>query len=205
MGAVRCVAGVLIGGKSTRFGRPKALEPLPSGKTVIAHVLSVVEACADALCIDDVVLLGKGQTYDLPPEIASHTQLADCAKGAGPLAGLHSLLTHAGDRWALMLACDLPLIQETLLHPLFSIPSQEDLPDVVAYQTDLKRRPFFTCCALYHPRILPRVDQALDAGDYRLQSILRAVATKAIQPSPEQRRMLQDINTPEDKNRLFAE
>ena len=39
---VRCVAGVLVGGLSTRMGRPKATLPHADGHTLVEHVAGVV-------------------------------------------------------------------------------------------------------------------------------------------------------------------
>ena len=158
------LAGVLVGGKSSRFGRPKALEQLANGKAVIEHVVAVASHVAD-----EVALLGIG--LELPPSLHAYRRLADPPNAAGPIGGLHSLLTHAKNRWALMLACDLPLLREDVFDPLIQAVSDRADCDVVAYATGLQDRPVFTCCALYHPRILPKVERAIDGGQFRLQTV----------------------------------
>ncbi len=192
------LAGVLVGGKSSRYGRPKALELLANGETVIEHVVKTA-----ALLADELVLLGT--KFELPPSLDAYRQLPDYSNGAGPITGLHSLLTHANDRWALMLACDLPLLHEDLFHPLIQTACNRTDCDVIAYGTGLPERPAYTCCALYHPRVLPRVERAIERGEFRLQAVSGGGDVHLIEPSPQQQRMLQDMNTPEDKTRLLGE
>jgi molybdopterin-guanine dinucleotide biosynthesis protein A len=190
------VAGILVGGKSTRYGRPKAHEVLPNGKTVLTHVIETARLVAS-----EVVLLGDME--GLVGAAANCRQFPDQAGTAGPIAGLASLLSHAKDQWALLLACDLPLLEAELFSPLFEEVSADASVDAAAFGTGLPRRPLFTCCALYHPRIAPTVRQAIDRRELRLQAILQSVQTRMVQPTPSQIRMLQDMNTPEDKSRLL--
>ncbi|MCA9252496.1 MAG: NTP transferase domain-containing protein [Phycisphaerae bacterium] len=192
-----CVAGILVGGKSSRFGRPKALEPLPSGKTVLAHVIEAARSVAS-----DVVLLGTSGEIDAT---AFNCRLLPDPSGAsGPIGGLSSLLAYAADRWGLLLACDLPLLQSELLVSMLKIVRADNSIDAVTFGTGLKKRPFYACCALYHPRILPQVLDAVNHRRFRLQAILQTVHTHVITPDESQMRMLQDMNTPEDKSRLLG-
>ncbi|GJM27003.1 MAG: hypothetical protein DHS20C16_34180 [Phycisphaerae bacterium] len=198
MAKLPLVAGILVGGKSTRFGRPKALEVLPNGETVLTHVIETARSVAT-----DVVLLGAMD--GLEGAASSCRQLPDQEGISGPIAGLSSLLAHANKHWALMLACDLPLLGSALFTPLIDAALAGDPIDVAAFGTGLTHRPFYTCCTLYHPRIMPQVEQAIQQREFRLQRIVQAVRTKMIQPDPSQKRLLQDMNTPEDKSRLLGQ
>ncbi len=193
---VSIVAGILVGGKSSRFGRPKALERLPNGKTLLEHVVETARSVAT-----EVVLLGE--VGDLTDATFHCRQLPDQPGAAGPLAGLSSLLAFAESHWALLLACDLPLLQTELLTPLVEAVGHDASIDVAVYGTGLAHRPFYTCCALYHPRLIPAVQEAMVRGDFRLQNVLHSARVQTIEPNPAQSRMLQDMNTPEDKSRLL--
>ncbi len=196
MREIDCVAGILIGGESSRFGRPKALERLPCGETALEHVITTARSVAG-----EVVLLG--QSDEVAIANLNCQQLADPPETVGPMAGLASLLSHAKNRWALLLACDLPLIESELFSPLIAAARTDSTRDVIAYETGIPHRPFYTCCTLYHPRILQTVEAAVERGEFRLQGILQSVRTQSIIPNDAQKCMLQDMNTPEDKSRLL--
>ncbi len=197
MAKVPITAGILVGGKSSRFGRPKAIEQLPNGKTVLAHVIEVARVVAD-----DVVLLGASDA--ISPDAFDCHQLSDPDGVAGPIGGLSSLLAHANDQWGLLLACDLPLLRPELFDPMMDAVRDDGSLDAVAYTTGLARRPFYACCALYHPRILATVQDAIGQGQFRLQAVLQSVRTHLVEPDESQSQMLQDMNTPEDKSRLLS-
>lgn len=101
------IAGILVGGASRRMGRPKALLPHPSGGTFVEHVAAVAARAAS-----EVVLLGR-PPWPLPDALRGLRLLPDVeiAAGAGPLAGLGSLLRHAPQGWTLLLSCDLPHLE----------------------------------------------------------------------------------------------
>lgn len=96
-------AGVLVGGKSSRMGRPKAL--LPAGNATLAeHVYGVVKNHANR-----TYLLGSGP---LPPALAEAERIADPPGFEGPLAGLVAAHRFApGADW-LIFAVDLPNIDD---------------------------------------------------------------------------------------------
>jgi molybdopterin-guanine dinucleotide biosynthesis protein A len=95
-------ACILIGGRSSRMGRPKHLLPDPSGRTWLAHILATV-----APLVTGIALSGRG---DVPPDAASLTRLPDIPGVTGPLTGL-----LAAGRWLpqvswLVVACDMPCV-----------------------------------------------------------------------------------------------
>jgi molybdopterin-guanine dinucleotide biosynthesis protein MobB len=94
-------AGILIGGRSSRFGSPKHLQ-VTDGKTWLERTLETVRPH-----VDGVVLLGGGE---MPEGIRDLPVLCDVQGAAGPLAGM-----LAAARWLplsswLFLPCDLPLL-----------------------------------------------------------------------------------------------
>ena len=96
-------AGVLVGGKSSRMGRPKAL--LPAGNVTLAeHVYGVVKRHANR-----AYLLGSGP---LPPALAEVERIADPPGFEGPLAGLVAAHRFAPDADWLIFAVDLPNIDD---------------------------------------------------------------------------------------------
>ncbi|UCG16126.1 MAG: molybdenum cofactor guanylyltransferase [Phycisphaerales bacterium] len=191
-----CVAGVLAGGRSRRMGRPKALLTLPDGRTLVEHVVGVASAVAH-----DVVILGTPAL--LPPPLARLPVLVDAKQDGGPLAGLCSLLQYAQNRWALLLACDMPHLAPGVLHRILAR-AGEDV-DAVAFRQDDVRKACHACCALYHPRILPRALDELARGQASLQNLLARVRLEAVQPDPRDVHLLTNLNTPEDHARALRD
>lgn len=193
---VRCVAGILVGGQSIRMGRPKATLPLSDGRTLVEHGVSVVSRSGP--WIDEVVILGH--CSDLPVSLSSLTVLPDAKPGAGPLAGLCSLIRYAEKRWALLLACDMPLVEPALLGRLHRAISLGC--DAVAFRQCNRPGIWHTCCALYHPRLLPLAERRLEQGHRSLQHLLAAVRMAELHPTPDEQRAMLNLNAPGDYDLL---
>lgn len=186
------VAGVLVGGRSRRMGRVKALLPHPDAGTFVEHVVG----CATAVAEKSFLL---GVMHSLPPSLCAYKQLADSLADGGPLAGLDALLKAIGTGWGLLLSCDMPLLEpETLRHLLHSRTTD---CDAIAYRVAADSDRLHACCALYHTRLRSTVEAEL-SGQRRLQSILKKARTVILEPTPEQQRSLINVNEPEDLNAL---
>jgi molybdopterin-guanine dinucleotide biosynthesis protein A len=178
------------------MGCPKALLALPDGRHLIEHVIGV--ACE---ATRDVVILGR--SIAMPSSLTHIPVLPDAKPGGGPLAGLCSLLEHGGDTWALLLGCDMPYLAADVIHCLLAQASAN--ADAVAFWHDEGRGTYHACCALYHPRILTHARTELTHGKGSLQSLLARVRVASLQPDPRQSRMLTNVNTPEDHERVCRE
>ncbi len=96
-------AGILVGGKSSRMGRPKSL--LPAGDATLAeHVYGVVKNHANR-----TYLLGSGP---LPPALAEVERIADPPGFEGPLAGLVAAHRFAPEADWLIFAVDMPNLDD---------------------------------------------------------------------------------------------
>ena len=179
------------------MGRPKAMLPLPGGQLLVEYVAGVVMEAGRWL--DDVVLLGSSKS--LPDSLADLPVLADAEPGAGPLAGLASLLQFAGKRWSLLVACDLPLLELRLLERLHAALRQDR--DAVAFRRTDQSTAWHACCAFYHPRLLPDVRCELGKGNRSLQNLLAKARAIALHPTPDEERMLLNLNLPDDYDRLL--
>ena len=169
------------------MGQPKALMPIRSGTTMVEHVVAMALEITD-----QIVILGSSDA--LPASLNELRFLPDKIPGAGPLAGLCSLLDHAGQRWTLLLACDMPLLGPSVLKRLMTHANDE--VDAVVFAHDADRD--HTCCALYHPRILSAAVRELTEGEARLQNVLNQVRTARLELTPDETRQLTNVNTPEE-------
>jgi molybdopterin-guanine dinucleotide biosynthesis protein A len=192
---VACVAGVLVGGRSRRMGCSKALLALPDGRTLVEHVAGVASEVAQ-----EVVILGRLDS--IPAALARYPILPDAKPNGGPLAGLCSLLVYARERWALLLACDMPLLTTGVVERIRAQAGPDT--DAVAFWQDDRRQVYHACCAFYHPRILPEASDELTAGKGSLQNLLRRVRVAALVPEAEETCQLANVNTPEDLARALS-
>lgn len=190
----RLVAGILAGGKSRRMGRPKALIRLPSAKTMIEHVAETA-----ALVAHEVVILG--QACELPESLAHLKVLEDEAPNAGPLGGLAALLRYAHDRWALLLACDMPLLEAGVLAMMLNEMTSNS--DAVVFEHRASPGNHHACCALYHARLCHIARDMLAQRELSLQDLIRRVRTKVIVVPPQHEHQLRNINSPADADWLL--
>jgi len=191
---VASVAGVLVGGTSRRMGRPKAMLPMPDGRTLIEHIVRTASTV-----FDRVVLLGNNES--LPDELSAWSRLRDVEPIRGPLSGLCSLLQFAAPGWTVFLSCDLPLLSPALLHRLLAAVTPD--ADVVAFVADTAVGGFHPCCALYHTRLLPIALDELQSGKASLHDLLARCRVVALEPTPVDKEALTNVNTPEEFDAAF--
>lgn len=106
---------VLAGGRSRRLGVDKARLRFGSAPLLRIVVDRVAEVCAGV-----VVAVDRPERYQgmaLPARL-----VADLAPGLGPLSGLHSGLRACGRDHVLVVACDLPFLNVTLLRHMAGQP-----------------------------------------------------------------------------------
>jgi len=159
------LVGILVGGRARRMGgQPKGLLRAPGGTERI--VPRLLRLCQEALPGARCVLLGGNSAY---AELGVPL-LDDAAPGAGPLAGLVSLLRAAqaeGRSEVMLLAGDLPRLTAELIERLRSA----ELPGLaLAPMIDGRYQPLF---ARYGAASLPLAEAALASPDRSLQALLR--------------------------------
>ncbi len=139
------------------MGCPKGLLRTDGGQTLVARWSALLAE----LGIEHV-LVGVRSEYaalGLPA-------IPDAPPGIGPLGGLAALLTAAGERRALALACDMPFVTRADLEALLAAPSAP----VVAPRRNGRWEPL---CARYDaPRVLPLVERRIVATEHALQALL---------------------------------
>src|ERR687893_2081126 len=101
---------VLVGGRSSRMGTPKAALEW-HGSTLLRRVVGLV-----ARAVDGHVIVVRAPGQELPELPGEVEQVEDAREGRGPLQGLAAGLAAVGDRAvaAYVSSTDVPL-----LHPRF--------------------------------------------------------------------------------------
>jgi molybdopterin-guanine dinucleotide biosynthesis protein A len=171
------LGAILAGGRSRRFGAPKALARV-GGRALIERVHAALAGAPLA----EIVLI----TAEPEPFAALGLRArADTFAGAGPLGGIHAALRWAveeGGSAALCVACDLPFLSSALVRLLLARAAATDA-DVVAPASLTGPHAVEPLCAVYSVRCLDEIEARLARGEYALHALLRAVSTEIIPPA----------------------
>ncbi len=177
---------VLAGGRSKRMGHDKALLRV-DGETQLSRAVHLLQSLVDRVFVSTRV------DQQDEPERNKYQQIVDRYQDLGPLAGILSAMEeHSGVAW-LVLACDLPYIDElTIRHLLDSRSSDHPF---TAYKSSIDGLPE-PLCAIYSAGTASIVKAFVDNGIICPRNILIRSDTHLLdQPNPE---ALDNINTPED-------
>jgi molybdenum cofactor guanylyltransferase len=159
---------ILAGGQSTRLGRDKAGEML-KGRSLLQRVIARMDGLVD----EYVVVTAAGQ--ELPDTFASRpiTPVEDLLPDAGPLGGVYTGLSTMHAPMAIAVACDMPLLQPSLLRLLLRLTPDHD---AVVPLNGLPE----PLCAVYTPACLPAIKAQLDAGSFKMTGFLDAVNVRYV-------------------------
>jgi molybdopterin-guanine dinucleotide biosynthesis protein A len=177
---------VLAGGESRRMGRDKALL-VRDGRSQLDYVTALLEA------VTDRVFISTRREQENDAERSRFAQIVDRYDGIGPVAGILSAMDAHPDVSWLIVACDLPNIDQATLEYLLDHRSSEQ--PFTAFRSTYDGLPE-PLCALYRPGSDAIVRQFVDDGIVCPRKILiRSDTCLLEQPHP---KALDNINTPDD-------
>lgn len=159
---------IQAGGKSQRMGFNKALAPF-LGRPLIQRVIHRIHSLASEI----VIVANDPQLY---LELG-YPMVADRIPGLGALGGLYTALSYARYPYVIVIACDMPFVNSSLL-----LEAQNRLVqggwDAVLPQSGEGLEPFH---AVYRrDTCLPAVERALKRGERRMISWLPEVRWQVI-------------------------
>lgn len=192
--ATRPVFGlVLAGGESRRMGQDKALL-VRDGKSQLAHIVALLGRVAAR------VFVSTRSSQQDDKERAQFEQIIDRYDDMGPIAGILSALEEHPEADWLVVACDLPNIDEPTLRYLIEHRSEQQPFTAFRSSHDGLPEPL---CALYCDGSAAVIRQFIDGGLICPRKILmRSACTLLDQPDP---RSLDNVNTPADLERSVLE
>jgi molybdopterin-guanine dinucleotide biosynthesis protein MobB len=179
-------AGLLVGGKSLRMGRPKSLLKI-GGRTLAARSYNILSFFSER-----AILLGSGQ---VPLSLRSSDRLPDVAGIEGPIAGMLSAFRWAPDSAWIISSVDMPLMREEAWAWLLS----QRKPGVWAVLPKVEgSRGVETTGALYEPMIFGHIESLAGNGNAKLQDI--GAHPKVITPliPKDLADAWKNVNTPEE-------
>jgi molybdopterin-guanine dinucleotide biosynthesis protein A len=162
----KLTVAIMAGGKSSRMGTDKSFIPL-QGRPMIEHVIS------------KVIDLGN-ETIIIANDFDSYRYLGlpiygDIFTDSGPLGGLHTALTIASNPYTLVVACDMPWLNQSLLKYLISLKSTAD---VVVPRWNRFPEPLH---AVYRETCLEHVERNLRTGNLKFISFYSDVQVKFLE------------------------
>jgi molybdenum cofactor guanylyltransferase len=172
---------VLVGGRSARMGRDKALLRWDS-HALVEEVAAKVRSVAG-----NVALVGPPERYR---ELGFEC-LPDVRSGLGPLAGIEAALASGRAELNLITACDMPGVEADWLRRLLWEAEETGARCVVTSDVEGQMQPL---CGVYRSECLPAIRRALDEHRFRLQSVAGELQAVVLQSG----RPLVNLNTPQD-------
>ena len=179
---------ILAGGKSTRYGRNKALVEI-NGIRLIERVIRVMEPLFERL----IIITNTPQDYaylKLP-------MVEDLIKGLGPLGGVFTGLQTMSDDAGFFVACDMPFLSGALIHHMVDV--MEDF-DAVVPKVDWKIEALH---AIYTKHCIPAIKKLIDNKDYQVIKFFQSVRVRYLNKEeildfdPEMKSFF-NINRPEE-------
>lgn len=188
MNAKKHITGIILaGGKSSRMGTDKGFV-LYNNKPFIKHSIDALRPL-----VDTILIVSDNPDYDS----FNCTRVDDAFKNAGPLAGLYSGLQQSETETNLILSCDVPLVNTSLLQHLLDENTED--ATCIQFESQGKTMPLI---ALYKKQCLSTCLELLNAGERRLQALTHNLNTTTIALNGNLGQFTTNINTPEALNAL---
>jgi molybdopterin-guanine dinucleotide biosynthesis protein A len=160
-------AFILVGGQSSRMGSDKSQLKF-AGQTSVELIANALRGLAS-----DVRLVGGNSAVS--QELQT---VPDVHERWGALGGIHAALTASRTEWALIVACDLPLVTKDLFSKLTSVAEVDSFDAVVPVQNDGRVQPL---CGVYRrARCLAESELLISAGEHMPRSLLNRVRTRRV-------------------------
>jgi len=189
---INCVtAGILAGGRHTRMGMDKLLLTY-KGKAFLEHIY---EECS--IFPERIVSVADRKKYAQFP----YHFIEDELKEYGPLEGIYQLLVHTKREYVFALAADMPRIKAGFLRAMTEKLQDEDC---LVLETEDGLHPL---CAIYSKNIISKLEQ-MRSGNIRKPRLLYEQCKVRYVSAAElgyPDTIVQNVNTPEEYERLVAE
>jgi molybdopterin-guanine dinucleotide biosynthesis protein A len=179
-----------VGGKSSRFGKDKALLQL-DGRPLAVRLAETVGAAAGS-----ATLVGSPEKYGTLGLRVIPDSLADF----GPLAGLLAALDDSQSDWNVVTACDMPNLTEAFLRFLLEEARRSGADILLPLDASGRAEPL---CAAYSLDCRAAIRAAVERGVHKMTDAFRDLRVRELLPKdyaqfdPEGR-LFANVNTVED-------
>ena len=188
---------ILVGGQSSRMGSDKSKLVL-GRRTTVEHIQAALGTVASSLRVVGARDQGTFAGLQNIPDTHEHW---------GALGGIHAALNACRAEWAVIVACDLPLISAALIARLWQFASGiegENFDAIVPIQPDERPQPL---CSFYRRQSCSAAaGQLIAEGEHKPRTLLRQVRTRwvtfdQLSDLPGAEDFFLNVNTPDDYQR----
>jgi molybdopterin-guanine dinucleotide biosynthesis protein A len=161
---------VLAGGKGLRLGRDKVLEVI-GDSNLLQRVVSQLGSFNNNIIV--VVASGKS-----PPQFGGYPRfriVTDIYPGKGALGGIHAGLAASNTFYNLVVACDMPFLNQALLQYMVQVSPGFDL--VVPRVGELVE----PLHAVYSRNCLTPIERLLNQGEIRVRALFDLVKVRYVE------------------------
>ena len=165
---ISCI--VLAGGKGLRLGQDKALEIIGS-RSLLERVVLYLSLFNSGI----IIVTAPKQSF---PQLDTYPKLSvvtDIYLNKGPLGGIYTGLKASDSFYNLVVACDMPFLNQTLLHYMIQISTGFDL--VVPRLGDMVE----PLHAVYSKGCLAPIESLLKQGNLSLRQLFTLVKVKYVE------------------------
>lgn len=162
---------ILAGGQSVRLGHDKVLEKV-GNTSLLERVISRI----DAISKDIIIVTAKERTF---PKIDRHPKVriaSDIFPGLGSLGGIYTGLVKSGSLYNLVVAADMPFLNEALLRYMVEV---SDGFDFVLPRFDEMYEPLH---AVYSRNCIAPIEFMFQQGKKAIIDIFEYVKVKFLEP-----------------------
>ncbi|MEJ5261293.1 MAG: molybdenum cofactor guanylyltransferase [Ignavibacterium sp.] len=184
---------ILAGGKSSRMGTNKSLLKF-GNQTIIERIAELMKS----IFKDVIIITNTPDEY----KFLNLPLYEDIYKWKGPLAGIHSALTHSTTEKIFVLSCDVPLMTKEMIQYLVEYKSKKLVVfcEAAGYHQPL--------VGVYSKEILREIEKFLTANelnDKSFHQFLKNVDAEIIHPEKlpfYKDEIFFNVNRPEDYNQI---
>lgn len=180
MSAIGITGIVIAGGRSSRMGQNKALIQY-NGVRLIDNAIKML------INFTDIVLVSSNEEL----KYIQYPIIEDEFDNLGPIGGLYSCLLASKTDCNLVIPCDVPNISVNLYRELLGDCEKYDA--VIPVLPDGKYEPLVAC---YNKSILPLIEDAIRAIDYKMVNLINRANVKFVRV--DDTKQFKNINTPDD-------
>lgn len=163
---------VLAGGRGLRFGQDKALEPIGQ-RSLLEQVVSQLSSFEGNI----LIVTAQGKSY---PQLGGYPKLrvvSDLYPNKGPLGGIYTGLKMASSFHNLVVACDMPFLNQDLLRYMMEVAEGFDL--VVPRVGELIE----PLHAVYSKNCLAPIESLLEADKMSVRELFPLVRVRYLESS----------------------
>jgi molybdopterin-guanine dinucleotide biosynthesis protein A len=163
---------VLAGGKSLRLGYDKVLETF-GGRSLLEQVISRISWLGG----DIIIVTTSGKSIFKLIDRPKLTTVTDIFPGKGPLGGIYTGLATSTSVYNLVVASDMPFLNQALLRYMIEVAVNYDV--VVPRAGDLVE----PLHAVYTKRCLAPIEGMLEQGNLKVDQLFPLVKTRYVDAS----------------------